>query len=144
MEPVLHPIGCNVPGTSYRLRPGVVEKGRSNLVRVSVDPMSAFQSMNRVPFSKSDEARAPIQRSRFPVGTVIRKGFKAPAWDNDKAWSGLKKLDAKVVDIAMYRNRRHYYRLKWSGQILSLTLANVPRDVDEGYVQTHLLSEGNA
>lgn len=53
----------------------------------------------------------------------------------------MKKLDAKVVDIATYpKDRLHFYRLEWSGDTRTLILANVPRDVDEGYIQKYFFS----
>lgn len=139
METVPRRSRSSTSSTRCRLRPGVAEEGWSNLVRMSVDPMSAFQNMNLEPLLASDHARAPIQPSIFCVGTVIRKGFKAPSWGNERAWSGLKKLDAEVVEIATFETeRRHYYRLKWSGESRDLILANVPRDVDEGYIQKYV------
>ena len=143
LKPVSVLGGPNVPAIRrYRLRRGVVAEGRSNLVRMSVEPTSAFQDVNLAKLSASDRARAPIMPSLFPVNTVIRRGFRAPTWGNSqRAWSGLKKLDARVVEIATPGDRRHRYRLRWSGDARTLVLANVPEDVDEGYVQKFLLSQ---
>ena len=144
MERVEGPDRDNVSNTRFRLRPGVLENSRSNLVRMSVDPASAFQDIHAVPLSESDDKRAPIQRSLFDRGTMIRQGFHAPIWGNGRArraWSGLKKFDAKVIDIKTCPNeRRHCYRLEWSGDPCNLLLANVPSDVDEGYIQKYFLS----
>lgn len=140
MERVEDPDVDSVSNMRCRLRPGVVEEARSNLVRMSVDPTSAFQGINVVPLSESDDKWAPIQQSLFAVGTVIRKGFVAPSWGSEKAWSGKKKFDATVIDIKTCRKeRRHYYRLRWSGKARTLILANVPMDVDQGFIQKYFL-----
>lgn len=128
------------PNNLYRLLPGVVEDARSNLVLMATSPCLAFRNFRSVALSQADEARAFVKPTRFEHGTLLRSGFRAPLWGNQREWSGLKKLTAKVVDVTTFeKERRHYYRLEWEGTERDQILANVPRDVDEGYVERYLL-----
>lgn len=133
----------DVSTQAYRLRRGVVENARSKLVMMTTNPTNAFRDFQPVPLSESDQSRAFVRQSLFPVGTVVRKGFKAPRWGSrQKAWSGELKLDAEVAHIATFiGQRRHYYRLKWKGTPRNRALANVPKDVDEGFIERYVVND---
>ncbi|CAN0255962.1 unnamed protein product, partial [Scytosiphon promiscuus] len=60
MDPVLIPTRVDAPLTKDGLRPGVVEEGRANLIRMSSDPASAFTNVARIPLQVSDKRRARI------------------------------------------------------------------------------------
>ncbi|CAN0216718.1 unnamed protein product, partial [Ectocarpus sp. 6 AP-2014] len=120
----------------YRIRPGVIEDARSNLVIMSERPQDAFVDFLPEIMKGSDERRAHVRENLFQPGEVVRTVFKAPPQGRNTAWRGLKAIEAAVVDvITSPEERRHRYRLQWRGESRVLALAAVPRDVDEGFLE---------
>ncbi|CAN0344233.1 unnamed protein product [Ectocarpus sp. 13 AM-2016] len=92
----------------YRMRPGVVENARSNLVIMSERPQDAFVDFLAEMMRGSDERRAHVRENIFQPGEIVRKGFKAPPQGRNTAWRGLKAIEAAVVDvITSPEERRH-------------------------------------
>lgn len=118
----------------FVLRDGVLEDARSDVVLMSTNPMSAFSNFQPVPLSDEDQFRAPVARRMFPVGTLVKKGFRAPVMGNgQRAWRGNVQIEGKVVSVTTSRKyRRHRYRLEWEGDVNTLVLAGVESKVDEG------------
>lgn len=132
----------------YRMRAGTTERARSTAVLMSTNPKAVFPDVDTTVFAKIqtaklsnvDKLRAPLHQHLFDVGTIVREGFQAPLVGSRRSWRGKKKLDAEVVDIATFSDRRHRYQLKWRGSRDVLLLAGVPEHVDEGYVERHVVS----
>lgn len=122
--------------TRYRMRTGVVEEARSNLVLMSTNSSKAFSQFRPVRMGLADTTRAPVRSSLFTLGTVFQKGFKAPKQGRHSAWRGLKKFNARVQEIITSgHERRHKYGLHWEASVQDMALARIPTHVDEGYIQ---------
>lgn len=131
------PAASSSPSTTrYRMRIGVVEDARSNLVLMSTNPRNAYSGFSPVAMSSADFSRAPVNQSLFKVGETFRKGFRAPPQGRRTAWRGLKTFTARVeIIITCPRERRHKYRVKWEASEGEKAFACIPRDVDEGYIE---------
>lgn len=124
---------------TFVLSDGVIEDARSRIVLMSSDPSSAFSDFRPVALSDEDLTRAPVARRMFPIGTVVKKAFKAPVMGNGhREWRGSCPFEGKVVSVNTNRkSRRHRYKLEWEGDLNRLVLAGVESVVDEGYVERY-------
>ncbi|CAM9776337.1 unnamed protein product [Laminaria digitata] len=124
---------------TFVLSDDVIEDARSRIVLMSSDPSSAFSDFRPVALSDEDLTRAPVARRMFPIGTVVKKAFKAPVMGNGhREWRGTCPFEGKVVSVNTNRkSRRHRYKLEWEGDVNRLVLAGVESVVDEGYVERY-------
>lgn len=129
--------------TPFVLLEGAEQQARSNAALMSTDPSSAFEGFDPADMSALDISRAPVQRRKFPNGTVVREALRAPAMGNGerKEWSGEKTFEGSVIAVTTNRSsRRHQYRLEWEADMRDLILAGVDEIVDEGYIERYCIS----
>lgn len=96
---------------NFVLRDGVIENARFTVVRMSTNPSSAFLDVQAEPLSDEDVAWAHVGRKMFDIGTVVKRGFRAPIMgDGERAWRGNIYLEGTALSVCTNRkSRRHRY-----------------------------------